>query len=110
MSREQRRAEGIAAINAEIVKWATDPDSVVFPLSQTNLAQRLFDLQPAYWGEARMTEDEAISKATAWALTWIEPGEPEIIEAAIRAAFDAVRIGEFSEPIPDGYIRLGDAT
>lgn len=48
MSREQRRAEGIAAINAEIVKWASEPESIVFPLPMTDLARRLFDLQPAY--------------------------------------------------------------
>jgi hypothetical protein len=43
-----RRAEGIAVINAEIVKWASEPESIVFPLPMANLAERLFDLRPAY--------------------------------------------------------------
>lgn len=45
---DQRRAEGIAAIKAVITEWATNPDSIVYPFDQTDLADRLFDLQPAY--------------------------------------------------------------
>ena len=48
MSREQRRQEGIDAIKTAILEWATNPDSVVYPFDQTNLAERLFDLQPGY--------------------------------------------------------------
>lgn len=43
-----RRVEGIAAINAEIVKWASESGSATTPLPFSGLAERLFDLRPAW--------------------------------------------------------------